>query len=131
MNIIKIGNIKLHTLIAYTEEEQARGLMWKKWPPPVMSFIYDTPGIKKFWMKNTISPLDIVFCKDNKVIAIKSGEPNSLDLIGPNKKSDLVVELPKGTVKKLGIKVGQAVTLTYSLETLAQKFICKLAQKHI
>jgi uncharacterized membrane protein (UPF0127 family) len=97
------------TLVALTEAEQSRGLMFREWPPPIMVFPYRTAAPRRFWMKNTISPLDIVFCKANHVVGIFRGDPLSTKLIGPDEPSDLVVELPAGTADHLGLSVGDYV----------------------
>jgi uncharacterized membrane protein (UPF0127 family) len=109
------GYIYLHnnifpTLLAISTEEQARGLMHQEWPPPVMSFVYTSPSVNRFWMKNTPSPLDIVFCHKGKVAEICYGEPLSTQVIG-SQVSDLVIELPHGTVDSVGLKVGHSVGL--------------------
>lgn len=98
------------TLIAISAEEQSHGLMHQEWPPPVMAFVYTTPGVNRFWMKNTPSPLDIVFCHNGKVSEICYGEPNSTKVVG-TQLSDLVIELPHGTVDSIGVKVGHEVGL--------------------
>jgi uncharacterized protein len=98
------------TLLAISIEEQQQGLMHQEWPPPVMAFIYDSPRVNRFWMKNTPSPLDIVFCHGGKVAEICYGKPNTTTVMG-SRESDLVIELPYGTVDSLGIKVGQQVGL--------------------
>jgi len=122
MDIIVLGDQKLPTLVAITEDEQVRGLMYKTWPPPAMSFPFKHPKVTKFWMRNTISPLDIVFCRGSKVISIANGEPLSLKLVGPDEPSDLVVELPRGSAKRLGINAGSFVDLQLSTKTLAKKY---------
>ena len=99
-NEIFIGKHKFTTLVAITEKEQCDGLMNQPWPPPVMTFPYKIAEIRKFWMKATISPLDIIFCRDDKIIKICRGEPMSTQLVGPNEPSDMVVEIPYGTVAK-------------------------------
>lgn len=119
---IILGGHKFSTLVAITEDEHIKGLMHKAWPPPVMIFPYETAEVRKFWMKNTPSPLDIIFCNDNKIISINNGEPLSTKLIGPNEPSDLVVEVPLGTVNKLGIKIGDPVKINYSIYTIAKKY---------
>ena len=106
-----IGESIFPTLLAISEMEQSRGLMWQEWPPPVMSFIYGAPRQNTFWMKNTPSPLDIVFTCKGKVTQICKGEPYSTNAIGGWEASDLIVELPYGTAKSSGIKVGQSVGL--------------------
>ncbi len=109
------------TLIALTEAEQARGLMYKTWPPPVMCFPYKKAERIKFWMKNTYCPLDIVFCRGNVVTGVYQGEPLSTACIGPDEPSDLVVELPAGTSSKIGIRPGDRIKVKYSIETMARK----------
>lgn len=108
---LKIGNHIIDVLIAKTTEEQSIGLMYRKWKPPAMAFVYSYPKSNTFWMKNTPSPLDIVFCLDKKIIAFKKGEPFSLSTIDINKLSDLVVELPLGTVEELSLKINDEVYL--------------------
>jgi uncharacterized membrane protein (UPF0127 family) len=117
---VYINGIGFSTLVAVTAAEQERGLMGIKWPPPVMCFPYKRAEVRKFWMKNTISPLDIVFCNDHRVVGIYRGEPLSNAMIGPEQPSDLVVELPAGTVEEHGIRVGQPVSVNYSADTTAR-----------
>lgn len=100
---IYIGSNVFPTYFAISSHEQQQGLMNVEWPPPVMSFVYDTPQPNKFWMKNTPSPLDIVFCRKGEIISIHKGEPFSTSVIGPDEFSDLVIELPHGTVASEGI----------------------------
>lgn len=129
MDKIIFGNHSLATLVALTEKEQRRGLMHQPWPPPVMCFPYNTSAIRKFWMKDTISPLDIVFCRAGKVISIVNGIPLSLNHVGPDLPSDLIVELPKGTVENLEIQPGTKVKLAYGLFTLARKIELDLLKR--
>lgn len=122
MDRVRLGNYTVDTLIALTDEEKSTGLMNIAFPTPVMSFPFDIPMYRKFWMKNTIAELDIVFCNGGKIISIEKGNPLSLDHIGPNKLSDLVVELPRGLSGRLGLRMGTPVKLIYSLESLARRF---------
>lgn len=108
-SFIEINGKRIETLVAITMEEQQTGLMGKKWPPPAMIFPYKTATIRKFWMKNTPAPLDLIFCNDNKIISICYGEPNSENLIGPNIDSDLVIELPYNTCNMYNFKIGDTV----------------------
>ena len=124
MDEVVIGKKSFPALVAITSEEQNQGLMWKKWPPPVMAFP-SNPQVRKFWMKNTPSPLDIVFCRGNRIISICKGEPFSTSLIGPDDATDLVIEFPAGTIESIGVGVGDAATLKYSAKTAARA--CKQA----
>ena len=117
---IILGDHEFSTLVAVSSNEQAVGLMFQKWPPPVMTFPFEKTSIHKFWMKNTPSPLDIVFIRNNKIVAIEHGEPLTTYAVGPNIAVDLVVELPSGTCESKGICVGHSARRKFSLETLAR-----------
>jgi uncharacterized membrane protein (UPF0127 family) len=113
------------SLLAISEEEQSQGLMGQAWPPPVMAFVYDGPRINKFWMSNTPSPLDIVFCHQGKISQICYGEPYSTSMIGENQFSDLIVELPYGTVENIGIRIGHSVGLVKPTREELRKIIAE------
>lgn len=120
---VYIAGKPYQTLIAVSLKEHMQGLMFKPWPPPVMCFPYKNAEVRKFWMKNTISPLDILFCRDDRIISICHGEPLSTELVGPDENSDLVIELPAGTAKERGIKVGDSATLYYTPATAARQIV--------
>lgn len=106
---IHISDNVFPTLLAISNEEQSKGLMGQVWPPPIMSFIYTKSAVNKFWMKDTPSPLDIVFCHDGMVTQICKGEPFSTASIGNQSFSDLIIEFPYGIVKSTGIKLNNKV----------------------
>lgn len=107
---IKIAEFILPTLLASTEEEQSNGLMYIKPPVPIMTFVFSNPKYNQFWMKNTPSELDIIFSLNNKITTITKGEPNSTKIINGGL-SDLVVELPFGSITKLKTKLGDYLGL--------------------
>lgn len=121
------NKIKIPTLIAISEKEKAQGLMNRNWPPPVMSFPFSDRQVRKFWMKNTPSPLDVLFCRAGKIISIQKGIPFSEAHFGPDEKSDLVIELPQGMATKLNINKNQSVKLCWSVDSLAKKFANQLS----
>ncbi len=122
---VKVAGQKIPTILAITADEQTIGLMYKKWPPPVMSFVYASPRINKFWMKNCVSPLDIVFSSEGVILSIYAGEPNSTKIIGDDRYSDLVIEFPQGACKEYGIKVGDKIGLEYSDASKMKVFALK------
>ncbi len=126
---IYINNNVFPTLLAISEQEQAQGLMGQEWPPPVMSFVYSSPKYNKFWMKNTPSPLDIVFCHNGLVTQICRGEPFSTAMIGDDRLSDLIVEFPHGTVFASGIKLGHKVGLVKPTPEELKKIIAEKYQE--
>jgi len=126
---IIIGDNTFDALVATTEQQQAKGLMGVPWPPPVMAFPYNFSGMRTFWMKNTPSPLDIIFCNAGKVVAIYEGEPMSTKSIGASTPCDLVVEMPKGMAGSNGIKIGDPIKLQRSLLSVAKQYESGLLKK--
>jgi uncharacterized membrane protein (UPF0127 family) len=109
---------KFDVLLAISDIEQMRGLMYVNHPAPNMAFVYGQPRINKFWMKDTKIPLDIVFCADNKVVSICKGVPYSTALVGEDKFSDLVIEFPEGTCVAHDIKIGDAIQAEFPEKAL-------------
>lgn len=125
---IKIGNHQFQTLVAVTDQEHQQGLKYYSWPPPIMSFYFKKAELHPFWMKDTPSPLDLIFCCDNKIIDIVAGTPFALHHIGPTDVTDLVVEVPANFSNKAGIKIGQSVHLQLSIKTTARLFQHELSK---
>jgi uncharacterized membrane protein (UPF0127 family) len=122
--IICIGSNLFETLLAVSQEEQARGLMHRSPPVPNMTFVYAYPSINRFWMANTPAPLDIIFCHQGKVAQICYGEPFSTRALGDHM-SDLVVEFPHGTAFASDIKIGQSALLVAPTQAQVLKIIAE------
>ncbi|MCK4592073.1 DUF192 domain-containing protein [Candidatus Parcubacteria bacterium] len=102
--------------IADTEQKREIGLMNKEnlAMSNGMLFIFEKEGIYKFWMKNTLIPLDIVWIdKNNEIIFIKeNAEPckvEQCELFGPNEKAKYVLEINGRLAEEIGLKVGNKV----------------------
>jgi len=120
--------LRVPSLFAFSEHDQRLGLMFRK-EAAVMSFCYEFPAIRKFWMKNTYLPLDILFCRAGEILAIDQGSPLSLDLVGPDLESDLIIELPQGLSRDLGLKIGTKVSINHSIISLSQYYERNRLQK--
>jgi uncharacterized membrane protein (UPF0127 family) len=72
----------------------------------LFSFGADEP--RRFWMKDTFIPLDMLFIrKTGEIVAIaQNTEPLTTRPIAPPEPASAVLELNGGTVKRLGIEVG-------------------------
>lgn len=125
MDFIKISDKKFETLIALTAEEQERGLMYCDNPPPIMTFIYASPRINKFWMKNVPTALDIVFCNKNKITSIWKGLPHSTRIIGDDSLSEIIIELPAGTCERNMLSVGSDIEISLSDKSLMKLLFIK------
>ena len=102
---------------ASTPMQKRIGLMQRTPLPPLrgMWFPFDQPQPLRFWMLNTLAPLDMVFIRDGRVMAIEADVPVCPALpcrgYGPSEPSDGVVELGVGEVRRLGIQVGDQVNI--------------------
>ncbi|MCY7283171.1 MAG: DUF192 domain-containing protein [Cyanobacteria bacterium CAN_BIN43] len=105
--------------VAQTPEQQEVGLMNR---PPLpadrgMLFPFEPPRPVIFWMKNTPSPLDMVFLLNGEVKAIAAdARPCAADpcpTYGSNDAVNQVIELRSGRAKELGLKVGDRLSIEF------------------
>ena len=103
--------------VADQPQEPRLGLMQRPALPPLrgMWFPFKPARPLRFWMLNTIAPLDMVFVHQGEVIAIEAEVPICLALpcqsFGPMADADGVIELGTGEAKRLGLGVGDAVVI--------------------
>jgi hypothetical protein len=99
--------------LAVTPEEQEKGLMFRRTlaPDAGMLFVFATPQIVDFWMKNTILPLDMIFIrKDGTVDAIaRNAVPYSLTNIFSTGPVIATLEVPAGTAGRLNLQPADKV----------------------
>lgn len=99
--------------LARTEAEQARGLMYRKPLPPHRGMIFpmQPPRAAAFWMKNTPSPLDIIFiAPGGRVLRVAAmTEPYSLDAIDSGGPVEAVLEIRGGRAAEIGLRPGDKV----------------------
>ena len=97
---------------AATPQQQQWGLMGRPPLAPLrgMWFPFEPARPVKFWMHRTPAPLDMVFVREGRVIAIEANAAPCLRLpcpsYGPEAPADGVVELGAGQASALGIKLG-------------------------
>ena len=107
--MIRIGNKEYNVKEVTTPEDKAKGLSGVESLPEDegMLFIFDPPEDVKFWMKDTLIPLDIIFInEDQEVVKVHQGIPNDETLIEvPN--IAYVLEVNANS----GIKVGDELEL--------------------
>ncbi len=108
---IQVKGQRIELEVAETPEQLERGLMHrtKLASDRGMLFLFGTAQPLNFWMKDTLIPLDIVFLLDGRIRQIASAVPchaNPCPVYSSKLAASEVIELPAGTVQKLGIKVG-------------------------
>ncbi|MDQ3851738.1 MAG: DUF192 domain-containing protein [Thermoproteota archaeon] len=95
------------------EEEFARGLMFRNHLPwnAGMLFTFNEEEPRRFWMKNTLIPLDMIFVdSSSKIIDIKENVPPCKQEDCPtypsSEPAQYVLEVNSGFVQEKGVKIG-------------------------
>ncbi len=95
--------------VAVTLEQQRKGLMNRKALPQNkgMLFTYEQPQVVRFWMKDTLLPLDILFVSPDGTIhkIVQGAKPHDETPIPSGQPVIAVLELKAGEVKRLGLSV--------------------------
>jgi uncharacterized membrane protein (UPF0127 family) len=86
-----------------------------------MLFIFLEPSNKKFWMKDTLIPLDIIWLDyASRIVHIDPNVPpcrfDPCPTYGPDKKINYVLELNGGMAAKAGMKVGDRLDIICKFE---------------
>ncbi|MFQ5478619.1 MAG: DUF192 domain-containing protein [Candidatus Binatia bacterium] len=109
------GDVAVSVELALTEEQRRRGLMWRDslGDSEGMLFVFPDEGPLSFWMKNTPSPLDIVFINsDKRVVSVAANTvPYSEKRIPSRGPSRFVLEVKAGFCKRHGVRAGDRISL--------------------
>lgn len=104
------GEARFAVTVADDRRERARGLMNVESMPrgAGMLFVYERPQPARFWMKNTLIPLDMLFADATGTVRrIKhQAEPGSERLIPGGDAVQYVLEINGGLARTFGIAEG-------------------------
>jgi hypothetical protein len=96
--------------VADDTAERGRGLMFRSELPlsSGMLFVYEAPRRAKFWMKNTLIPLDMIFADTTGTVTRvhANATPGDLTPIDGGEGVRFVLEVNAGLAGKLGITPG-------------------------
>ncbi|HMS54276.1 MAG TPA: DUF192 domain-containing protein [Fimbriimonadaceae bacterium] len=113
---VKVGSASLNAWIMDTGAKRQEGMMFltdkEVQANDAMLFVFPDEAARSFWMSNTLIPLDIAYIsKSKKVVSVHTMK--ALDETGvPSAKPAMyALEMKKGAFKRLGIKVGQTLTV--------------------
>jgi len=99
--------------LAVTDEERAKGLMYRRSVPESYGMLFDFKRDQEvtMWMRNTYVSLDMIFIQsDGRIRRIaESTETESDKIISSGGPVRAVLEVVAGTAKKLGIAAGDRV----------------------
>lgn len=105
--------------LARTAAEQARGLMFRTDLKPDDAMLFApypaegaSPGVANFWMKNTPTPLDILFIRADGTIAhiAENTIPNSETTVSSGEPVAAVLEVVGGRTAETGVGEGDKVS---------------------
>ncbi|MDQ2871233.1 MAG: DUF192 domain-containing protein [Acidobacteriota bacterium] len=104
--------------LAKTPEDQAQGLMYRESLPEKsgMLFLFSDPGVHKFWMKNTMIPLDMIWLDpEGKVLFVSADTPpckaDPCANYGPDAAAASVLEIAGGMTAKEKVTVGSKLEI--------------------
>jgi len=109
-NICIEENICFEMEFAITDQQRQKwlGNRASLWELSGMFFVFPNSWKYKFWMKDTLIWLDIIWLDDKlnvlDFVSLDPCEPNFCPSFGPNKDSSFVLEINKWLVKKYNIK---------------------------
>jgi uncharacterized membrane protein (UPF0127 family) len=107
------GTYTLALEVAKTSAEQERGLMFRENLAPDSGMIFVYPASQKIsmWMKNTPLSLDMIFVGNDRKISgiVTNTKPFSEKIIESEEPAVAVIELNAGTVKRLGLSIGDNI----------------------
>lgn len=100
--------------LAKTDDQRARGLMFRKELPEGQGMLFDFERNTEIsmWMQNTYIPLDMIFIRaDGRIHRIaENTEPLSTKIVSSGGPVRAVLEVIGGTAKKLGLNAGDRVS---------------------
>ena len=98
--------------LAVQPEQQAIGMMFRRemGMNEGMLFVNDTPGVRCFWMRNTLIPLSIAFLADDgSIVNIADMQPQSEQSHCSAKPVRFALEMRQGWFAKRGLQAGAKI----------------------
>jgi uncharacterized membrane protein (UPF0127 family) len=109
------GIVEVAVEVVSSREAVARGLMYRTELADGHGMLFVLPEERdhRFWMKNTLIPLDMIFIGgDGVIVGIhRDAKPLSTATVGVGRPSRYVLEVPGGWSARRGIAAGQRVEL--------------------
>lgn len=119
---VKIDKHKFRMWVMDTNDKRMEGMMFVEngdfKDNEGMIFVFPEPEFQRFWMRNTLVPLDIAYVGSNlRILNTYTMKPlDETTDYSSYGKSGIVIEVRGGLFKRLGIGRGMAVTLPEGLK---------------
>lgn len=121
--IVTIGSDSFVARVADTEYKRSRGLSGTTTlaSDEAMLFVFSEPQRTAFWMRGMNYPIDIIWIHGGRIIDMATRVPPTLETdetkiprYYPRAAAETVVEVAAGTSDRLGVKLGDSITITES-----------------
>jgi len=102
--------------VARTDQERARGLMYRESlaPNAGMLFVFPEQSVRSFWMQNTYIDLDIAFMdRDFRVVDIQQMDAQSTDSHVSRARAMYALETNQGWFEAHGVQIGDRPSVTF------------------
>lgn len=105
--VVELNGQALNVAIADTPEEWSQGLMFVEELAPLdgMLFVFPAEGIRSFWMKDTLIPLDVAFFDSNgflvSVAAMDTCPDGDCTSYNSERPAQFALETPQGSLGEL------------------------------
>ena len=104
------GQARFTVEVAADPSAREKGLMFRKHMASSagMIFVYESPTHARFWMKNTLIPLDMIFADETGRVTVvqPNAIPGDLTPIDGGKGVKYVIEINGGLAARIGIAPG-------------------------
>jgi uncharacterized membrane protein (UPF0127 family) len=111
---VRIGGAQFRIEVARSEQEKERGLMHRRTlgERSGMIFVYEADEHLTFWMKDTTLPLTLAFLSsEGEILQVEELKPLSLKPVTSARAARYALELPAGSLERLGVGPGEKVVL--------------------
>lgn len=116
---VAINAHEIDVWLATTPATQREGLMYvteSELDDRGMLFVFSDEQVRGFWMKNTITSLDIAFARmDGTIVAIHTMPPLTLQTFSSIEPAMFALEVRAGRLAELGVKVGDHIEIPRSV----------------
>lgn len=110
---LSIGVHLIKAEVASSEEERARGLMFRQRLGQNEGMVFRFPGPRQacMWMKNTLLPLSVAFIsEDGRIVNIEDMKPQTLDAHCGKKPVRYALEMSQGWFRERNIQPGAMIS---------------------
>lgn len=113
---IRINDQTFRVWLATTSAEQQEGLMWVPASEIAddqgMLFVFPREELRFFWMRNTITSLDIAYARmDGEIVKIHTMPPLTLQNFPSIEPAMFALEAKAGTFERLNIRAGDRIAI--------------------